>query len=240
MFHHHTENGKIALALFVLLILGGLYALPRKEESIRGVSLPQGYTLEGYAIEEVTERSCTERTECETPGRYLIQSRCPFVSLCLQNKCTVVCPSHADSAVPSEWQSYEDVASGAAFRYPPALTTRFISALDWPPKLQLLNEPFSCTEAGSEIARAGRTEKRMVDTRTYCVTKISEGAAGSVYAQYAYAFPKDGGTAIFTFSLRSVQCANYDEPARRECENERSSFDMDGVIDRIAETIVLK
>ena len=237
---HHSENKKILFAFFAFLLLGGLYMLPQKEEFPQNAILPQGYTLDGYTIEEVTERSCAESKECETPGDYLVQSRCPFVSLCLQNKCTVVCPSHTDSAVPDEWRMYEDITNGAVFRYPPGLTTRFISALDWPPELQILNEPFSCTEAGSEIARAGRTEKRMVDNRTYCVTKISEGAAGSIYTQYAYAFPKNEGSAIFTFSLRSVQCANYDEPAKRECENERTSFDMDGVVDRIAQTLILR
>ncbi len=96
MFRHHPENGKIALAFLVLLLLGGLYVLPQKEESTEGIPLPQGYTLEGYTIEEVTERSCTESKACETPGNYLVQSRCPFVSLCIKNKCAVVCPSHTD------------------------------------------------------------------------------------------------------------------------------------------------
>jgi hypothetical protein len=59
-----------------------------------GMGLPEGYTLERYSVEKVTEVSCRKNSECSTPGEYLIQSRCPFRSLCLQNKCSVVCPSH--------------------------------------------------------------------------------------------------------------------------------------------------
>jgi hypothetical protein len=55
-------------------------------------SLPDGYTLDSYTIDKVTDESCNLSSDCETPIEYLVQSRCPFTSLCLQNKCTVVCP----------------------------------------------------------------------------------------------------------------------------------------------------
>lgn len=55
-------------------------------------SLPDGYTLDTYTIEKVTGETCKQNSDCETPMDYLVQSRCPFTSLCLENKCTVVCP----------------------------------------------------------------------------------------------------------------------------------------------------
>jgi hypothetical protein len=58
------------------------------------VSLPRGYTLDSYSVEKVLETSCVQSRECETPGEYLVQSRCPFTSMCLQSKCTVVCPKY--------------------------------------------------------------------------------------------------------------------------------------------------
>jgi hypothetical protein len=61
-------------------------------ESIENISLPKGYTLKNYAIEEILDISCLGNRDCETPFEYSIQSRCPFVSLCLKRKCTVVCP----------------------------------------------------------------------------------------------------------------------------------------------------
>lgn len=199
-----------------------------------GTDMPpvsQGYSLENYIVEKITDESCQRATECETPGEYLIQSKCPFTSLCLENKCAVVCPATEADA---NWQTFTDATEGITFRYPAELSTTYIRALDWPPQVQVTEGPFECTEAGNEIERAGRTELRRVDDRAYCVTKLAEGAAGSVYTQYAYAFEKAGKVSIFTFSTRAVQCANYDDPQKSMCEGERETFDIDGVIDRVA------
>ncbi len=143
------------------------------------------------------------------------------------------------SACPGEnndlWKTATE--SGITFQYPETLLTTYINTQDWPPQIQVLNELYTCTEAGSETARAGKTEKQLVDNREYCRTSIVEGAAGSIYTNYAYAFPKDDKTVIFTFSLRAVQCANYDDPQKTACENERSAFDLDSTVDRMARSI---
>ena len=60
------------------------------------ISLPEGYALDGYIIEEVLNNSCVVHSGCETPGEYLVQSRCPFTSLCLDERCTVVCPGRLE------------------------------------------------------------------------------------------------------------------------------------------------
>ena len=143
------------------------------------------------------------------------------------------------------WTTTTDSQTGIAFNYPKTLLTEYIHTVDWPPQVQVLNQPFSCIEAGLEIARAGQTSKRMVDDRTYCVTKESEGAAGTIYTNYAYAFPlystgstqADRKTIIFTFSLRAPQCVNYDDPQKTACEKERTSFDLDSLVDRMARSI---
>jgi hypothetical protein len=127
--------------------------------------------------------------------------------------------------------------ASTTFQYPDQLLTTYINTVDWPPKLQIVNQPFTCNPAGLETAQAGVTEQRLVAGRIYCVTRESEGAAGSIYTNYAYAFPKGNQTAIFTFSLRAVQCANYDEPQKIACENERSSFDLDSVVDKMAQSL---
>ena len=59
--------------------------------------LPTGYTLERYAIETMTDVACTAHEQCETPMEYLIQSRCPFTSRCIESRCAVVCPSSFDT-----------------------------------------------------------------------------------------------------------------------------------------------
>jgi hypothetical protein len=137
----------------------------------------------------------------------------------------------------SDWLEYADSQRGISFRYPPDFGTQFIRALDWPPMLELTAGPFECTEAGEETARAGRTELATIGGRRYCVTRVTEGAAGSIYTSYAYAFEHDGGVAILTFSARAVQCGNYDEPQRGECEAERAAFDPGTLIDAVARTL---
>ncbi len=112
----------------------------------------------------------------------------------------------------------------------------YITAIDWPPQLRVENTPFSCTQAGSPIERAGGTSRRTIGTRDYCVTEIMEGAAGSIYTQYAYAFASGSSTTIMTFSLRKVQCANYDEPKKSLCEAEQGSFNIDAIVEEIAKT----
>lgn len=126
------------------------------------------------------------------------------------------------------------------FKYPKELLTKYISVVDWPPQVKIENKKFVCNPSGNEIQQGGQTSLRLVDNRQYCVTKASEGAAGSVYTSYTYAFSKGNQTGVINFSLRLVQCKNYDDPQMSECENERSVFDIDSTIDRIAQSIVTK
>lgn len=116
------------------------------------------------------------------------------------------------------------------YNFPKTLPTVYISPSDWPPNVQLIDKQFVCNETGSEVLPAGKTEKKIINGRTYCVTTESEGAAGSVYNQYTYAFAQNAKTVILTFGLRFVQCANYDEPRKTACETERQTFNVDNFI----------
>lgn len=147
-----------------------------------------------------------------------------------------VAPARDDPRT-ADWLEYADAQRGISFRHPPDFGTQYIHALDWPPMLQLIEGPFECTEAGEETARAGRTELETIGGRRYCVTRVTEGAAGSIYTSYAYAFETDGDVAILTFSARAVQCGNYDEPQKTECEAERAAFDPGAMIDAVARTV---
>lgn len=171
--------------------------------------------LAGYAVMESFPR------QCKTPdGRNFIEGT-----------------TSDNSETNSGWAIQRDSATGLTFEYPRALPIKYITPFDWPPKLQIINEMFDCTEGGSEFDRAGKTEKMTVEGRPYCLTRVSEGAAGSVYTQYAYAFPRGNTTAILTFSLRAAQCGNYPEAEKVVCENERKSFSLDKTVDQIARSI---
>jgi hypothetical protein len=136
------------------------------------------------------------------------------------------------------WKTFNDTTNKVSFQYPEKLPTTYITTADWPPKLQITNGPYTCNEAGSENATAGQTSKQTINGREYCVTKETQGAAGSIYTQYAYEFASGNKVDILTFSLRFVQCANYDEPKKTECESERTTFDINPIVDRIAQTLV--
>ena len=133
------------------------------------------------------------------------------------------------------WQTATQ--ADVTFQYPADFGTQYLQPFDWPPQLQVLAGPYTCTQAGTATQRAGATSEKVVGIHKYCVTEIIEGAAGSTYTQYAYAFPKDEQILIFTFSTRAPQCGNYDEVEKSKCESERTTFKLDDLIDRMASTV---
>ena len=80
-------------------------------------NLPQGYTLDNYTITETLTTSCTQDSECATPAKYLVQSSCPYTSLCLNNNCTVVCPGQIAAQEETNLE-YKNAQSGFNFILP--------------------------------------------------------------------------------------------------------------------------
>ncbi len=133
--------------------------------------------------------------------------------------------------------TYTDTENGISFQYPETLNTEYIKTTDWPPIVQIVDGPFNCTPAGVETERAGETKSVTINGRNYCVTKVTEGAAGSTYIQYAYGFQRNGRIPIMAFSLRFPQCGNYDDPKKTECETERANFDIYQIVDQMANSL---
>jgi hypothetical protein len=42
--------------------------------------------------EDVVKTQCVKNSDCTTPDEFLIQSNCPFQSVCISGLCKVVCP----------------------------------------------------------------------------------------------------------------------------------------------------
>lgn len=61
-----------------------------------GIELPEGYTLEAFEVAAETGATCEDSRDCQLPPEYAAMSNCPYVSLCQQNRCTVVCPARQD------------------------------------------------------------------------------------------------------------------------------------------------
>lgn len=170
---------------------------------------------------------CTLEAKLCPDGSYVGRSG----PLCEFAKCPVI-------NVPEDWKAVTDTATGITLRYPETIGTTYIHTVDWPPKIQVIDEAFSCTEAGQETERAGETTRAIINGREYCVTRIAEGAAGSIYTQYAYGTELQGEMLFLTFALRASQCGNYDEPQRSACETERTTFDVDALVAKITEGLV--
>ena len=61
-----------------------------------------------------------------------------------------------------------------------------------------------------------------------------------MYTEYAYSFQKGTKVPTLTFSLKATQCGNYPEKEMQECDAERDAFNIDTIVDRIAQTLQLK
>ncbi len=113
---------------------------------------------------------------------------------------------------------------------PFVLSTTYISPVEWPPVSKTEDQAYSCVEGEGSISRLGNTEKISIAGREWCRTILSEGAAGSTYLQYTYTSEDGDKLRMITFTLREVQCGNYNEPERSVCETERANFDPDSII----------
>ena len=216
MTSENKSNNSVILIILVILLLGGAAYL---------------IWMQYFKQPEVV--FCTQEAKLCPDGSYVSRTgpNCEFAT----------CPELNYSG----WKTFTDASTGISFQYPVTLSTQYIHTVDWPPQIAVINQPFVCNEGGSEIATAGITSKQVINGKNYCVTKESEGAAGSIYIQYAYAvsadlnnLPQEGNsTVILTFSLRMVQCANYDDPQKTACETERASFNIDPTVDQIVRSL---
>lgn len=128
------------------------------------------------------------------------------------------------------------------------LNTDYISSQDWkvkivneeekyPPKLKITEGQINCKKTSSESGLLTRTAKRRIDGRIYCIESTSEGAAGTIYTQYAYFTIKNGSLITLSCVIRYPQCINYSEPHRTECANERETFDLDKIMGYIVKNL---
>lgn len=121
-----------------------------------------------------------------------------------------------------------------SFQYPEKVGT-YIEATEWPPRFDLaasVGLPFSCTDS----------EAHTVHEQLYCVTSEVDAAAGSMYTTYTYSTEVEDvlqgrNVYVFTFTLRTPQCANYDGSEKDACIAEQKTFDLDGLVDQMVGTV---
>lgn len=136
------------------------------------------------------------------------------------------------------WQTVTDTTGKVLFRYPADLGSEYVSTVDWPPMVRAEAVAFSCAETGDQSMGEGQTMLVTVGGREYCRTIVGEGAAGSTYLQYAYAFAVGtSNTGYLTFTVQEPQCMNYDEPKQTACKGDQSAFNPDNLADLMIRSI---
>ena len=143
--------------------------------------------------------------------------------------------STTQNNVTKDWLKFNDSENKISFLYPKDLSTSYIHTVDWPPKISVENKKYSCTDISNSVN--GQTKSELINGKEYCITKESEGAAGSIYTTYTYKFSFSEKTLVLSLVLRSPQCMNYDDPKQTECINEEKDFDLNDIISRIVNTI---
>ncbi len=139
--------------------------------------------------------------------------------------------------------------NGVTFKYSKELSTEYISPQSWPPKarvlekedklppkFQILDEGIVCTETDEKDNRS-KVFNKIIDDRMYCIETLSEGAAGSVYTEYAYSSIIKDKVITLSFALRFPNCQNYSSPERDKCQKEREIFNPDTLIKQIVNTL---
>jgi len=82
--------------IFILSIFVIYFNLPSLKQPCNELTLPGGYTCTNFKIVKILEgTTCNSYRECteKLPIEYAVMSSCPHQAICLDNKCTVVCPN---------------------------------------------------------------------------------------------------------------------------------------------------
>jgi len=171
---------------------------------------------------------CTQEAKLCQDGSYVGRTgpKCGFAA----------CPNGDNSN--NLWNTTTDSKTGVTFKYPEKLSAQYISAQEWPPVVKIQSGIYSCAETPQEKSSLMEIiTQRIIDNRTYCIDVKNEGAAGSVYSSYVYTTPKNGKLIEISFTLRYPNCANYEKKQGQACTSEREAFDLDTMVDRIAQTV---
>jgi hypothetical protein len=137
------------------------------------------------------------------------------------------------------WRTFTSADGELSFKYPD-ITTTYVAPLDWPPTIDAVPGSFTCTAGQGDVGgRPGETLQQTIAGRTYCITIVREGAAGTTYVDYTYTVEQNAQLITAKLTMRYPVCENYspDSPEKTACDSETQNFDVDGMIDSIIQTV---
>ena len=175
----------------------------------------------------------TEVFHCDNDAKF-----CPDGSTVLREgpQCEfAACPSIYGSE--EDWRSREDKGAGITFDYPVTLGTNYVTPQEWPPSFTKATSTTSCESDEESEPNATTSSATTFNGVNYCLRERSEGAAGSRYTTYEVQFPKGNEQLAIHFSLRRVQCANYEGTEQSACTAAQDNFKVVELVDAIRATI---
>lgn len=137
------------------------------------------------------------------------------------------------------WVYSEMSAQGTQFMYPDPLPTSYVTPVEWPPTVLVTGGELVCTpgrvpDASGELKLFAQ---RTIGGQNYCVGFSAEGAAGSTYTSYEYAAQQGDFIVRMSFTLRTPQCLNYEDPERSVCRGEQARFSTDALVVRMISSL---
>jgi hypothetical protein len=142
----------------------------------------------------------------------------------------------------ADWETFVSCEDGISFKYPKKFPAEYIYPVFWPPIISISTEKntLDCPITPAESSLPQRIILKTINSRTYCIRALSEGAAGSVYTDYYYSSIFNNRIITVNLVLQYPGCTNYDDRQKTECEQERQTFDLDNIIDNIIQTVQLE
>ena len=212
------KAGFLVVGLVVGLLIGRSY-LSTRQPVVSGENVP----IQGACTMEA--KLCPDGSAVGRSGPNCEFAACPGAP--------VATSSTPGAAVTTTVDGLHSVS----YRYGDVKAT-FVTAYVWPPMITFVPGAFSCDERSAP--NAPRTVKRTIGNKQYCLTTQAEGAAGSTYTDYTYETAKDDKVVSVRFTLRTVQCDNYDDPQKTACKKEGASFNPDTLVQPVIESLQLK
>lgn len=164
------------------------------------------------------------------------EPNCEFAQCPSKSPETSEVPEAPEREDNSGWRTATNTEQGITFQYPGEFPASYITPVNWPPEVTMASGTFFCDETPGTSSLPQRIIRRLIDGRVYCVEAMSEGAAGSVYTEYTYTAQRGAELIKLNFILQYPRCLNYDDPIMSACSNERETFDLDSMVDKIAQS----
>lgn len=129
----------------------------------------------------------------------------------------------------------------AAFDLPQSLETEYISLRN--SEIQIYESPQEAPDrlqiTDGEIDCSGDPEMSevLIDGEKYCRKRSSEGAAGKIFYEYSYSGTKNDRIITADIVLSYLQCGNYPESEKEECENAQKESGPDDIANELMRSV---